>query len=281
MRRLQGRIEEQQLRQVDVEPRDRSLPVLGRLHRNRFSRDWRISSDRRSFPAAIAQVRRGGGRLWGEDGEHRLQPGDVYSLPQGVFYGLASDPACGLEVLGLTYRGASTQDLVQARLGPGARRIATGDQAGNVRAQLLLMWRLAGSGGPMQGDALGHAFLLLLALLEGCRQTGSDADQGAEARFRACRAYMDAHLLESRDLGQVARAMGISDVHLCRLFRRFQGESPKRYLQRRQMEFAACLLAEGMQVQAVAAEVGYGDPFFFSRVFTRIMGCNPSRYRAW
>lgn len=41
------------------------------------------------------------------------------------------------------------------------------------------------------------------------------------------------------------------------------------------MERAMHHLEAGLSVGATAAEVGYGDPYYFSRVFKRVVGLSP------
>ena len=41
------------------------------------------------------------------------------------------------------------------------------------------------------------------------------------------------------------------------------------------MERAMHFLEAGLSVSAAAAEVGYGDPYYFSRMFKRTLGLSP------
>jgi YesN/AraC family two-component response regulator len=36
----------------------------------------------------------------------------------------------------------------------------------------------------------------------------------------------------------------------------------------------------GKSVKVVAVETGYSDPYYFSRVFKKVMGISPDKYRA-
>lgn len=63
-------------------------------------------------------------------------------------------------------------------------------------------------------------------------------------------------------------------------FVRATGESPRRYLENLRIERAArMLLDRESSVAAVAKEVGYDDPYHFSRVFKRVKGRPPSEFR--
>lgn len=65
-----------------------------------------------------------------------------------------------------------------------------------------------------------------------------------------------------------------------RAFRNRLGFTPQKFRELKRMEFAIHRLASGLTVKQVALELGYSDPYFFSRQFKRHIGASPSRYRA-
>lgn len=78
---------------------------------------------------------------------------------------------------------------------------------------------------------------------------------------------------------EMAREVYLSEKQLERLCRRELGRTPRQQLIWLRMRRAAELLAgEGRKVSAVAAEVGYENPFVFSTVFKRCMGWSPSEH---
>lgn len=64
-----------------------------------------------------------------------------------------------------------------------------------------------------------------------------------------------------------------------RAFKDRLGHTPQKFRELKRMEFAAGRLGMGLSVKAVAAELGYTDPYFFSRMFKRYLGASPSTYR--
>lgn len=91
---------------------------------------------------------------------------------------------------------------------------------------------------------------------------------------------LNTHMAEPTRLNDLARWAGFSPQHLNRLFRRQIGVTPLQYLARLRMDLAATLLTEGrLTVRAIAAKVGFDDPYYFSRTFKDHFGRSPDHYR--
>lgn len=92
--------------------------------------------------------------------------------------------------------------------------------------------------------------------------------------------YINLHYREqSLTLDEIANAIHISRVYLCKLFSSEYGTSPFRYITSVRMRHAAALLNEGASVTDVASEVGYSDIYGFSRAYKRFYGHSPSGVR--
>ncbi len=69
-------------------------------------------------------------------------------------------------------------------------------------------------------------------------------------------------------------------AYLCRLFRRYDHQTPHQFLMRRKMHLAAERLQQSdLLVKQVAAQLGFADPFHFSRTFKRVLGLSPEAFR--
>ena len=107
------------------------------------------------------------------------------------------------------------------------------------------------------------------------------ADPRALATYHRARALMDARFLEFKTLEDVAKAAGLNLSYLCRLFQRFDRQTPYRHLMHLKMNRAAqLLLDQGLLVKEVAAELGFNDPFNFSRAFRGVFGLSPESFVA-
>src|SRR5581483_3954299 len=91
----------------------------------------------------------------------------------------------------------------------------------------------------------------------------------------------DARYFEPLDVGDLARAAGLSRAHFSREFRRAFGESPHAYLLTRRLERAASLLrSTDRSVAEICLDVGLQSVGSFTTSFTRIHGFSPTAYRA-
>jgi transcriptional regulator GlxA family with amidase domain len=112
---------------------------------------------------------------------------------------------------------------------------------------------------------------------------GSTEHYGSEAAIRIEQsvAYMTQHLNQSLQVATLAARASISPSHFFALFKRRIGLAPMDYFTRLRMERAGRLLeATSLSVKEVAAELGYEDPFYFSRVFKSVNHLAPSGFRA-
>ena len=73
-------------------------------------------------------------------------------------------------------------------------------------------------------------------------------------------AYLEQHFREQPELSEIAAQVGLSEYHLQRLFRRWAGISPKRFLQYLTAEYARDRLQESRSVLDTAFEAGLSGP---------------------
>lgn len=100
-------------------------------------------------------------------------------------------------------------------------------------------------------------------------------------RFVGCLDHMRMHLRQPIRVSTLSAMVGLSESRFYELFRRATGHTPLNWFIRTRMQWAARLLERtSLPVKSIADQVGYEDPFYFSRVFKSVYGISPSGYRA-
>ncbi len=102
----------------------------------------------------------------------------------------------------------------------------------------------------------------------------------SEEFFLRVSEYIREHAAEPLTLSRMCRQFGVSQTYLSRLFRKYGDTSFVHYLTRVRMEAAKTLMKEnpGLFIRDIAEMTGYGDQFYFSRIFRSVTGESPSEY---
>ncbi len=124
--------------------------------------------------------------------------------------------------------------------------------------------------------ASGAAWHLLAILSALSDDPGVDSSPIDRARD-----YLREHLADHLSINDLAAMAHLSASHFASLFRARVGVPPLRYLTDLRMARARELLdTTDRTIASIAEEVGYRDPFYFSRQFSAIHGVTPRAYRA-
>jgi AraC-like DNA-binding protein len=151
--------------------------------------------------------------------------------------------------------------------------VTTFDDVGPVRRGFADLADTCRSDDPDTDIAAAVSVHRLLATI---RQTRSDYDRSGGPVLAVLR--RDAAL--PLQVGQHARRLGCTVDELRATVRRLTGFGVKDYLVQVRIGRAKELLADStLPVGAVALEIGYDDPGYFSRLFTRRVGLSPSDFR--
>ncbi len=146
------------------------------------------------------------------------------------------------------------------------------------RAALLRMWQFSRRGIP---GALDFAFNALEeALLWANVVVSRTGSAPPDERVRQAADYLSAHLREPFRLQKLAARCDLSVSRLAHLFKAQTGDTPQQFLEIQRIRHACQLLRlTELSVAAIAREVGYEDPFYFSNRFRRRVGHSPLQFR--
>lgn len=133
-----------------------------------------------------------------------------------------------------------------------------------------------------RGD-IPRASMLMWDIFLHCSEIDS-----AESRLRdtsnvyaeRIRDYIEKHYREEISSADIEKLCGISYKHICTVFRESTGMTIKKYIIGVRLKAACRMLAEtSLSVTEIAEAVGFGDVYYFSRIFKRERGISPVEYR--
>ncbi|MBS0451036.1 MAG: helix-turn-helix domain-containing protein [Proteobacteria bacterium] len=167
------------------------------------------------------------------------------------------------------------QSFVLTELGAQARKECT-----LLFEMLAREFRGHGTGRVPALLATATLLAVLLLRLHGEHIQKAQVPGARDALVQRYMALVEQHFREHRGLPFYADALGVTPDHLSRSCRNLTRQSALQLLHERLMLEARRLLAyTPMSVLEVAAAIGYQDPAYFSKFFTRATGHSPSQYR--
>jgi AraC-like DNA-binding protein len=206
-------------------------------------------------------------------------PGSVFSYGPGVAHDIATSRDDPLEKYFVDFTGRRAQRLlVQHRLAPGSYVEVPAESALLDIYEMLIR---DGARGTSYAQPLCVALLeYLVVRIADSLVTDTTRPSPAMATYLRCRDFITRHFQRLRSIEEVVTECDVDQAYLCRLFRRFDHQTPYRYLVRLKMNNAAEYLRDTQTlVRQVAAEAGYDDPFHFSRAFKQVFGISPAAFR--
>lgn len=235
---------------------------------------------RESFPFhSLEYVVRGGGEVRLGTRVYPLQPGLVFAYGPGIRHQISSAPSAPLVKYFVDFTGTRGEGMLQAcSLAPGQTLLVHPVNALQPLFEELIR---AGAESRRESSALCNQLLECLTL----RIAGSCAPRGgveslAFRTYTQSRQFIETHFVRLQTLDQIAAERHVNKAYLCRLFHRFDHQTPYQFLLRLKMNQAAEQLQQpGTLVKQVAAQAGFADPFHFSRVFRAVLGLSPSHFR--
>ncbi|MEH6593868.1 MAG: arabinose operon transcriptional regulator AraC [Halioglobus sp.] len=126
---------------------------------------------------------------------------------------------------------------------------------------------------------------LLLNIIEQifirCARLSTTAGNGpTDSRVKNAMNYINSNLEKSLTVGDIAQHVQLSKTQLSTMFKDKTGSTIISWREERRIARASRLLTQTtLQIQEIANQIGYEDPLYFSRTFSRLVGCSPRIYR--
>ncbi|MDG0809579.1 helix-turn-helix domain-containing protein [Cohnella rhizosphaerae] len=112
-----------------------------------------------------------------------------------------------------------------------------------------------------------------------CEEDGSDEESAGWPE--EVEAYLKANFTSNLSLADLAERFGLNPSYLSFVFKSKRGKSPGDYLIELRIEEAKRLIREFPRLlfKDIAEQVGYPDPYYFSKLFKQWAGMTPTEYK--
>lgn len=252
-----------------------TISARSRLH------DWTFAPHRHISLHQILLVSRGGGRALIEDRALRLRKGDVVNMPAGAVHGYAFERGTEGYVVTLA------SEMIDQMVVPGEGLARALRSAALLRSIPSIRTSVADIFEEFSGRGFGRAHMLrsLCATLLGLVARGlaeqNELSHGGDATLlRRFEALLEENYRRHWSVSDYASALAISPTHLSRLARAGRGSSAGGLIAERLMrEARRNLVYTDLPVSTISYALGFDDPAYFSRVFSRAIGLSPRRFR--
>ncbi|WP_044562787.1 helix-turn-helix domain-containing protein [Azospirillum sp. B4] len=252
--------------------------------------DWRIRPHQHGDLVQFLAIREGAGRVQADQRTWSFDGASLIVVPAGVVHGFAFARGTIGWVVTLSdriLRGLARRDPAFAALGTAAC-LEMADQGEDFTAVLTaadgVLRELRGQAPGHRAAAEGHMLVLLAAMLRVVRPAadlspGVGGRSGQVALVAAFRALVERHYRGHRPLDDYLTELRTSSSTLRAACLAVTGRPAIGLIQDRLMtEAKRLILYSGQTIAAVAYDLGFEDPAYFSRFFHKQSGEAP---RAW
>ena len=213
--------------------------------------------------------------------EYQLNPGEFIVIPMGVSHNYAADETTPWTIFWIHFKGDVTTWLIEHfRMKNGSYKSSVDHN--NTRIHLFedLYFNLEMG---YSNENLCYVNLCLFHFLSSFifseNYNLADKKQIID-NVNISISFMQKHIDETLTLKTMAEFVNLSGSHFSFIFRKKTGFSPIEYFNHLKVQ-KACqyLLFTDLRVKEIADKLAIEDPYYFSRMFTKLMGMSPGTYR--
>ncbi len=242
------------------------------------SSDFRI--DRKDFPYySIEFVAKGEGTTILAGHSFTLTPGTVFSYGPHISQIITTDPRHVMTKYFIDFIGNSAKHVLKKYVStPGTVvLVSRPDEIARILDDII---NHGLSGSRYKSMVCSILFQYLFYRIAETKVTTEAKLLGSFTTYQSCRQSIQDKFIELNSLKSIADYCRIDETYLCRLFKRFDTQSPYKYLMYLKMAAAAERLQQpGILIKEIAFELGFDDQYHFSRTFKKIFGISPQLFK--
>lgn len=271
------------------DPDERFVHVETIADRSRLY-DWHIRPHAHRSLHQVLVISSGGGEMQAEALRHSFQAPALLTVPAGVIHGFAFSP----ETEGYVVTFAETLFRDLARQEPAFRPLFTSASCASLaadpaeeqeladalpRLRRELAWRAPAS----TAAVIARLSTVLVSAVRALHQPATLLTASANARAALVarfREKIEAHLRMGLTIAQYAKALNVTQARLRAACLEVTGKPPVRVLEERiLLEARRTLTYTNMTVAETAFYLGFTDPAYFSRFFSKLAGESAAAFR--
>jgi AraC family transcriptional regulator, arabinose operon regulatory protein len=223
----------------------------------------------------------GRGRLATGEWQGEVHEGQLMLLPQGLSHSYEADAEDPWTLFWVHFQGASTRVFLQYLGYREGRPLTDAGVSPLLIGAFTSLMEVRRTGYSTRAfiNASNHLRHLLtqismeISVHQGRMQGGFELEN--------VQAFMLENLDQTVTLDSLASVANMSKYHFSGRYKQLTGYSPIKHFLNMKMEHACHLLdATELGVGEISNRLGYDDPLYFSRLFSKTIGISPRSYRA-
>ena len=227
----------------------------------------------------IVFIKKGQGAIEYRAGELlRVETGSIFIVLPGQWHRYRPDPATGWEESWVEIRGPLVERLVASREFSGQAFIRQSRIGGRIDFVLELIHSKARTLTSTTPELSAYGMQILAFWLS--EQAESAGNPHMAWTMDKAERILSSRCMESINIPDIARELGVAYSHFRREFKKRTGYSPWQYvLKMRLTRVCRLLLTSEMTLEQMATTVGFNSSFHLSSQFKKVYGVSPRKWR--
>lgn len=271
------------VRMMEADPMTTPLHITEMGHYPRAMHHWRTRTDPIG-QCVLIYCTDGAGWFETEGRRRTVRTGSFFILPPGVPHAYGADPVSPWTIYWVHFEG--TLAAAYAALAAEPVVIDPAPDSRIASRNALFEEILTTLTRSLTRESLRYAmgafahWLASMVFVSEYRSAGKEQRPAPDDIVSQTVHYLRENIERRLTVSDVARFAGFSPTYLSAIFRERTGHSLMGYFNLMKVRQACRMLDDtDMQINQISYKLGIPDPFYFSRMFTKIMGQSPRAYR--